>query len=686
MNSTESIRRAAVFCLVLTVASVAHGSPGDAPRGNPLGINLAAVSYYSPEQPFLNIVKSGGTSSDVSNEIGWYTSTDTIWDTHEESYLPLDADGYPLSLTASALPGRQQFTYVKAALNYNLPRPAPGQTTVYPAGVYRLRFKGRGTVRIAGDATSAPGASCPAGLALSNSKPDSYVSCTFAVTSPGANGGILLEITAITNSADHPRDISVVQDRYASSYDAGALFNPAFLAALSGFSSLRFMEWMKTNNEVSGSSHLGELLAGATALTLPGAWTYPSGAYPMVFIDGERRTGRFTLGSPAVGWNGALANAIRGSGNTWRWGEQTYYSSFFLINKTWAQRALPSNAFWSLKDGVPLEVIVALCNKLQANCQLNVPMTYSDSDIAAMARLVMSGTAMQSGFSALNAPLTATFELSNEVWNGAFPQYSLAASLGGFAWPATAPQGGNSAWNRNYFGMRTAQMAAAVQAALGKPLFDRVIPVLAAQAANPDSALSALQTSYWPGGPASRYPIKAVAIAPYWGSNPTPSDCTAMTGQADGGLADFFATLTSQTGGSGHTYSGIPAGGYLGQAQDWIKSYASVMSRYPSLKLVAYESGQNFYATTSGTCAGWVKLVTAAERDARMGAAYGSFLHYWQSTVGGTDTNINTLFNDVFPISTYGAWGLLESIMQPVSPLSSAPPKYQAVLGYIHPH
>ena len=159
-----------------------------------------------------------------------------------------------------------------------------------------------------------------------------------------------------------------------------------------------------------------------------------------------------------------------------------------------------------------------------------------------------------------------------------------------------------------------------------------------------------------------------------------------MTGQADGGLADFFATLSSQTGSSGHSYSGIPAGGYLGQAQDWIKRYANVMSRYPSLKLVAYESGQNFYATTSGTCAGWVKLVTAAERDARMGAAYSSFLHYWQSTVGGTDANINTLFNDVFPISTYGAWGLLESIMQPVSPLSSAPPKYQAVLGYIHPH
>ena len=39
--------------------------------------------------------------------------------------------------------------------------------------------------------------------------------------------------------------------------------------------------------------------------------------------------------------------------------------------------ARPSNAFWSLQGGVPLEVIVALCNQLQASCHLNVPLMYS---------------------------------------------------------------------------------------------------------------------------------------------------------------------------------------------------------------------------------------------------------------------------------------------------------------------
>jgi hypothetical protein len=668
----------------LTNASAASSSLTGLTARNPLGINLALVAYYSPEQPFLNIVKSGGSSSSVSSQIGWYTAANNVWDTQEESSLQLDADGYPTSLTASAgLPGGQQFTYVEAVLNYNMPKAAPGQATVYPPGTYRLKFEGQGTVKMAGDAGYVSGDTCPSSLALSNSSTNTYVSCTFTVSNPGANGGLLLEITAITSSADHPRDISVVQSAYAANYDAGAIFNPAFISALSGFSSLRFMEWMQTNYELSGYPNSGALLPGATSLTLSSPWGSPSGSYPIVFATGERRTATFTLGSTAVSWSGGLLNTITNIGGAWQWGAQTYYAPFYIINKTWANRAQPSNAFWSLNGGVPLEVIIALCNKLQTNCHINVPLMYSDSDINAMAQLVMSGTNMQIGYSGLATPLTASFELSNEVWNGAFAQYDVAASLGSINWPTQPGGNSNYAWNRNYFGMRTAQMASDIQTAVGTTLFARAIPVLGAQVATTNSATSALQTPYWSGGPASNYPIKAIAIAPYWGNNPSSADCTAMTGQSDGGLADFFATLTSQSGSSGYTYSSVPGGGYLGQAEGWIKAYAAMMSSYPSMKLIAYEGGQSFYATDSGTCPGWLSLITAAERDTRMGAAYGDYLHYWQSTVGSTSANVNNIFNDVFPFSQYGMWGLLESVMQTVTPLPSAPPKYQAAMDYI---
>jgi hypothetical protein len=684
-SSTPAVTGSAITSSdTLANGSSASSSVTGLTARNALGINLAAIAYYSPEQPFLNLLKSAGSSSGVSNEIGWYTGANNVWDTQEEAYLQLDSDGYPTSLTASAgLSGGQQFTYVATMLNYNMPKVSPGQTNVYPPGTYRLKFEGQGTVKVAGDASYVTGNTCPSSLALSNSTANTYVSCTFTVSNPGANDGIVLEITAITSSADHPRDISVVQNAYAANYDAGAIFNPGFISALSGFSSLRFMEWMKTNNEFSGYPNSGTLLPGATGLTLSAAWSLPSGSYPIVLISGERRTATFTLGSAAVSWAGGLVSAITNTAGAWLWGSQSYYAPFYIVNKAWANRAQPSNAFWSLKDGVPLEVIVALCNKLQANCHINVPLTYSDSDINAMAQLVMSGTNMQSGYSGLAAPLTASFELSNEVWNGTFDQYNVAASLGSFTWPTSASSSGNYGWNRNYFGMRTAQMASDLQTAVGTTLFTRVIPVLGAQAANPYSATYALQTPYWSAGPASNYPIKAIAIAPYWGNNPSPADCTAMTGQSDGGLADFFATLTSQSGNSGYSYSSVPAGGYLGQTESWIKAYATMMSSYPSMKLIAYEGGQSFYATNSGTCPGWVSLITAAERDTRMGTAYTDYLRYWQTTVGGTGANVNNIFNDVYPFSSYGMWGLLESVMQTVTPLPSAPPKYQAAMSYI---
>jgi hypothetical protein len=650
---------------------------------NPLGVNLEAVSYYSSEQPFLNLMKDAGASSALSGATGWYTANPNTWDTNEEAYLQLDADGYPTSLTASsAISGGQQFTYVKTLLDYNQLKGAPGQTYPYPPGTYRLKFEGQGTVQLAGDASYVSGDTCSSSLALSNSNPNSYVSCTFTVSNPGSNAGILLEITAITNGTDHPRDISVVQNAYASNYDAGAIFNPQFLSALSGFSSLRFMDWMQTNYEFSGYAASASLLSGATSLTLPSAWTLPSGSYPVVFIDGEQRTATFTLGSTSVSWSGGLANMVSEAGD-WQMGSQSYGAAFYLVNKTWANRSRPSNAFWGLQAGVPLEVMVALCNQLSANCHLNVPMMYSDADIKAMGQMVMSGTNMQSGYSALSASQTASFELSNEVWNSIYPQYGVAGSLGGILWPAATSGGGNFQWNRNFLGMRTAQMASDLQAAVGTSLFTRVIPVLAAQAANAWTATYALQTPYWSGGPASNYPIKAIAIAPYWGSNPSSGDCGAMTSQSDGGLADFFATLNGQTGASGHVYSSVPPNGYLGQVEAYIASYAAILPNYPSMSLIAYEGGQNFYATTSGTCSGWTTLVTAAERDARMGTAYTTYLNYWQSKAGSSSQNINNLYNDFDPISGYGAWGLMETVMQSFEPLTAAPAKYQAAINYL---
>ncbi len=58
---------------------------------------------------------------------------------------------------------------------------------------------------------------------------------------------------------------------------------------------------------------------------------------------------------------------------------------------------------------------------------------------------------------------------------------------------------------------------------------------------------------------------------------------------------------------------------------------------------------------------------------------YTTYLDDWKSS-GGT---LFMHFNDTYPPSQYGMWGLLESTMQSTQPLSSAPPKWQAVQNFI---
>ncbi len=164
---------------------------------NPLGINLAAVAYYSTEQPFLNIVKSGGSSSSNGTVNGWYTSNATALDTQEEAYLQLIRMAIrPHSLPRPHFRGGQQFTYATTMINYNLPASRPGRLPSYPAGTYRLKFAGQGTVQVAGDASFVSGNTCSSSLALTNSSANTYASCTFTISDPAPVGEFCSESTA----------------------------------------------------------------------------------------------------------------------------------------------------------------------------------------------------------------------------------------------------------------------------------------------------------------------------------------------------------------------------------------------------------------------------------------------------------------------------------------------------------
>ena len=556
--------------ILLLILFLAQRSPAATPANasSPLGINLIPVNYYSPEQPFLDIFKTSAVAKAVS--AGWFTHSESTWDTHEAAYLQLDEDGYPRSLKASATDPNspQLFTSVGVLLLRNLPRANAGTGLPYRPGRYVVLYEGEGTLSYGLDAklvSSAPGRD------------------VINVTTPTWEGGIDLRIVATDphDTGNHLRNIRVVKAEEEALLKRGQIFRADYLGLLARFRIVRGIHWLN--------------------------------------IDGD---------------GGSLQD--------------------------WSNRPLLTDGGWGSDRGVPLEVLLQLCVAVEADCWLNVPHQASDDYMTQMARLTHAS---------LGREQKAYVEFSNEVWNSSYPQYDYATQQGRTVWPAASASGFDL--NRSWYGMRTAQMCDIWKSAWGADAA-RVVCVLSAQAEVTNTAIQSLNCPLWRGtqqGPCVNHHIDAVAIAPYFGYS-VPD---AWTSQPDGGLARLFASMTERNDPS------IPEGGWLTQASRFEASYRSALAPY-KLELIGYEGGQSFVGHPRYRAGSpLVNLYIAANRDARMGAAYATALNDWRKNGG----HAWVMFADIYAPSQYGEWGALESFLDTVDPLSKAPPKWQALQRFI---
>jgi hypothetical protein len=559
----------ALLSSVGLLASVV-GADGATPLNarSPLGINVLSMSYYNAEQPFLNVFKTEAVSKSTPD--GWITHSSAIWETHEEAYLQLDADGYPVSLLASAAdPQRpQQFNSVGVLLLRGLGNSNAGRGPPYRPGKYIVLYDGQGTLAYGFDAkliTSSPGRD------------------VIDVAHPSTGGGIDLRITSTDprHTGNHIRNIRVVKAEEESLLGEGEVFRPGYLKVMQKFAVIRLMQWLGIDDR-----------------------------------------------------GGAIAN--------------------------WSDRSMPSDGGWGSEHGVPIEIAVQLCNAVSADCWLNVPHAANDDYIIRMASLVHT---------MLGAHQKLYIEFSNEVWNSGYAQYAYAAARGQALWPGSRVS--DYDYNRNWFGMRTAQMCD-----LWKGIWEsdasRLICVLGAQAANPYTATQSLECPLWRaphGAPCAHHNINAVAIAPYFGGG-VPA---IWASQSDRGLASLFAAMSTRND------RAIPEGGWLGQISTFEAVYQRVLAHY-RLPLIGYEGGQTlvgFPAAQDGSAL--VNLFTAANRDARMAAAYTAALNSWKTNGG----QVWALFADVSPPGQYGEWGALEAFVDADLPLESAPPKWRAIQSFI---
>ncbi len=201
----------ALAARVAALAGVVPETP--APADPSLGLNLAGISDWSTEHPFLDLMRSARP---------WVGHEPGRWGAWDNARLAaggyLGAGGFPLALP----PGVDRLeTFVLTD------QPEAGD---WLAGTYVLRWKGGASVDVVGRAENVR-------------RGDREVRFDYR---PG-EGLVAVAVTAL-DPDDPLRAMTLVREDRLELWEAGALFEPRFLHRVRGVRALRFMDWMATNN------------------------------------------------------------------------------------------------------------------------------------------------------------------------------------------------------------------------------------------------------------------------------------------------------------------------------------------------------------------------------------------------------------------------------------------------------
>ena len=328
------------------------------------------------------------------------------------------------------------------------------------------------------------------------------------------------------------------------------------------------------------------------------------------------------------------------------------------IVSSWSSRSKSTDARYSMQKGVPVEVMVDLSNVTEKAPWFTMPHQATDEYVQQFATVVRD---------TLLSSLPIYVEYSNEIWNSAFSQGDWVEDRGVTEWPGSL----ESRFTKriNWHGKRTAEVCDIWKSVFGASP-ERIVCALASQAANSWTAQEGLLCPLWNQAPCSGHGINAIAIAPYFGGylgEPTNATEVASWSSSSTGMSKLFTELQS-----GGMIAGGPSGGSLAESFSWIEAHKAVANLF-NVALLSYEGGQHLVgvggAQNNSTL---TTIFTSANRDARMGSLYTTYLQGWEARGGGLFMH----FNDIGSSSRYGSWGALESVDQRSSP------KYDALWTY----
>ncbi|WP_432255023.1 hypothetical protein [Limimaricola sp. AA108-03] len=177
-----------------------------------LGMNLAGISDWSTEHPFLDLMKTSRP---------WIGHGDDQWGAMSAEQLV--AEGH-VDRTGRLLSIPEGIARVGTLILTDQPEAA-----ISLAGRYVLRYDGQGDIAVRG-----------------RGRVVSQILGEIRFDYDPGPGAVEIEVAAI-DAADPLREITVVREDRLGHAAAGALFNPDWLERVSDLRLLRFMDWMETN-------------------------------------------------------------------------------------------------------------------------------------------------------------------------------------------------------------------------------------------------------------------------------------------------------------------------------------------------------------------------------------------------------------------------------------------------------
>lgn len=324
----------------------------------------------------------------------------------------------------------------------------------------------------------------------------------------------------------------------------------------------------------------------------------------------------------------------------------------------WENRPKVDDASYGWGEGVPIEIMITLANRLGANAWFNMPHLATDDYMTKFAQSVKA---------CLDPRLKAYVEFSNEVWNWQFEQAQYALRQGRARW------GDKGDAYMQWYGMRTAQMSDIWKQVFGEER-DRVVSVISTQTAQSGLEESALDCPLWVAEgnqPCYQHGIDVFAVAGYFsgklGQDDSVDIVKSWLNDPDGGVSKAFTQIREGSLIVNERFDNtLP--GTVERFQ-----YHQKVAQDRGLRLVAYEGGQHLVRPDDEAL---TEFFIELNRHPEMYNLYTELLNSWKDAGGTLFMN----FSDIYEPNKWGSWGVLEYVDQDSSP------KYDALMDFIDQH